>query len=84
MDFEMSEKSTSKKGLNKYVTIGIVAVVVIVMATSVLFYGSILATADGIAKGVYIGNIDLSGRSEEADFADIYSMENISADTSLV
>ena len=79
----MSEKSTSKKGLNKYVTIGIVAVVVIVMATSVLFYGSTLATADGIAKGVYIGNIDLSGRSEEADFADIYSMENISADTTI-
>ena len=79
----MSEKSTSKKGLNKYVTIGIVAVVVIVMATSVLFYGSTLATADGIAKGVYIGNIDMSGRSEEADFADIYSMENISADTTI-
>lgn len=79
----MSEKPTSKKSFNKYVTLGIVAVIVIAIATSVLFYGSILATADGIAKGVYIGEIDLSGRNEQDDFADIYSMENVNPDTAI-
>ncbi|MBQ8526159.1 MAG: VanW family protein [Clostridia bacterium] len=62
----MSEQKARRGGINRFVIVGIVAVVIIMLITGVLFYGNSLANADGIVKGVYINSIDLSGKNEEA------------------
>lgn len=61
----MSENTGRKGGVNKFVIIGIVAAVLILAVTGILFYGNSLATAKNIVQGVYISDIDLSGKTTE-------------------
>lgn len=68
----MSENNKQKKGINKLVLAGIIAVVVIAAAVGILLYGSSLASSDGIAQGVYIGGIDVSGKTDvSSDMAEL-------------
>lgn len=83
MGFDMSEKNASKKGVNKFVVLGVVSVIVISLVTAVLFYGNSLALESGIANGVYVGTVDLSGMDKEAAHQAIADMSDISADTAI-